>query len=278
LTPPKAGPDHFNSLVASGDLYVDLTQVLLNQPENVRVFRDANLGKVLKYVDQCPKAESEPLLREIYEGAELKMGEKVLLVIAVLNGELVLRDSGGKEARIGKETLSQLIDNKEVSILSCPLHRKPKDLVTVLSKYTNGELTMGLQRFDIYSNPTALANVKSRTRERWRKRVREAEARWGASYGWVGLIPTYHNGGRRPIELSPDVIHILESSFEHWENPAAITFAAFWKLSLNQAHETKTSHFCCKKTAKRWLNGRRTRDTTLIRDGKAVLNASAPPL
>jgi hypothetical protein len=179
---------------------------------------------------------------------------------------------------MGREALSQLIADKQISIIGAPPREAPKDLETLLSKCSRDELEEGSRRFAIYADANAFSKIKQRTRERWRKRVREAEARWGASYGWVGLIPTYHNGGRRPVEFSPDVTKALERAFTHWENPAAIDFSAFWKLSVHYAYETKTVQMCCKKTAKRWLNERRSSKTTLVRDGSAVLNSNRPPL
>lgn len=278
LACPQAQQDQLNMLIACGDLYVDLTEVKLTSPESVRVYGDSAIGGVFHYMDQNPVTAKDPSLCELFEGAEVNIGEKLYTVTAILSSDLLLREKTGAEMKISKHALRNLIDTKQAALLSIPPQKASTQIAAFLSEFTSNEQTMGLQRFDIYNNPSEFQKIKTRTRERWRRRVREAEALWGASYGWVGLLPTYHNGGRPILELKPEVIEILESAFKHWENPSAITFSAFWKLCRSTAHQRSEKGMCCKKRAKRWLKDRRTRDSDLTRNGKAAVNSADPPL
>lgn len=278
---PEASADDVNALIAAGAIYVDLEAGPLTSPERLRIFRDPALARAIKILDSASANHQVGQECPLFEGLELKWGDQQFQVIRFTE-QRVLLHSDRQDREVHSETIRQLVATGEIQCLNVPpsVSLQTRAVEETLRPCTQEAIEKGLRRAEILKTPELLAKIPQRTRERWRAKIRMAEAQFSSeSYGWIGLIPHHFKSGREPMKLPPEIVEVLEAAFKEYDKASAINFQSFWLLAVGEAEKRNLRHqLCCDKTGRAWLRQRSTQKTLENREGKIVATAKSAPL
>ena len=213
---PTELADDIYFLLATDQLYVDLTHQALAEPERVQVFldREVAIASVAFPDSSLPSPHPSTLLLRVgtriwwdgFPWTVMNPGESEVTLLSQdqqLRGlPLDVFDTLWREGKItGAPTPPQCTEETAAQRL----------LQAASPKY----LETALQRYKALGNP-AEASVSPRTLRRWRTRWSVAEARYGN--GYVGLLPDWKECGDRTPHLSQQAEALLETTIrEHYE-------------------------------------------------------------
>jgi len=277
-TCPKASANDVHSLIATGGIYIDLTGFrLLDETAKIRVFRDATLAKMLKFVDQHTSAAS-PEIMQIHEGATISWGNRTLTVANWVNGEVLLTGDG--DLRMKEQTIGDLLATGEMVITaSSSCNDNAQNITEFLSKCSEAVLEKGHRRYEIYNDPTQFMQLPARTREHWRSNIRMFTAEFGNEFAEFGLIPRNFACGRKPLMLPQSVEDVLSAAFNEFEDKRAISPNVFWCRAKAIAKGLGVlSQLCHKRTGKKWLESHITLKTIETREGLTVAKSKTPAM
>ena len=226
-------------LIATDQLYVDLSQAPLAQPEHVQVFVDREQADAYTTLSQSSvhlfpgvSSSSVPLTQARFSGGMGNPGEFSILVRRPLrcflprNTCLIsllrsLRLSSGKEKSplpLPSDNASRW-QNTRYSPKPIPSNWKSPHNVT--------------NCWDVLAEGTSCV---PRTLQRWRAEFHMAEAVYG--HGFTGLIPRWSNSGNRLPRLSQSIEQLIEKYIsEHYETHKQQTMYAVYLLLEREARE-----------------------------------------
>jgi putative transposase len=206
LTDPKADADCIFRMIATYQIWVDLSATPLVKPDLVRVFADEesmvafHASADLLHI-HSPEVVLEAGVLVMWDGRPLKVanvGSNNLAFVAenstILEISKLQIESLIAEGRLSVETLSEPQEHQEVVKRLTTAH--PDEIETAnkiagqIQAYLSGE-----------SNRPS--NVPERTWQLWVAKYRQAEDQLG--YGYVGIIPRIKDRGNRTPKLSEEV-------------------------------------------------------------------------
>lgn len=201
----------FGALVAS-ELFVDLSNDLLAQPERTRVYRDERTMKAFQAslsTTQLPISRSvRPVTAEV--GARVLWDGRQMVVLGI-TPYIVLQDDENAILTLNKEDFDKLVTGGAI----CGLPEKPsikdEELSRLLAQASPKDLDAALVRCKALGRPIGNApepGVTSRTLRKWRALYRRGVERTGV--GFIGVIPRLHDRGNRRRKLDPRVIQIMD--------------------------------------------------------------------
>lgn len=265
-------------LIVTDQIYVDLSQTPLADPQHVHVFLDQEQAKAHVVLSQSsvhlfPKSSSTVSLTAgtllWWDGKPwrvLNLGETV---VSLLSPEKQLVD-------FPIDVFDTLLREKKVTVVN-PL---PDDIrrveeLELLKNASPRQLEVATERYKLLGQAnTARGAVPERTLRHWRESFREAEAIYG--HGFVGLIPQWDKSGNRQPRLTSEQNTLLEKYItDHYETLTQQSMSAVYaKLML----EATTHHIPVPsyRTFCRRVKERPKQEQTLKRQGPRAAAQQEP--
>ena len=233
--------DDLYFLIATDQVYVDLSQAPLVQPEEVQVFVDREQAEAYTILRQSsvqlfPRVSSSsvPLTAGTllwWDGKPwrvLNLGETI---VTLLSPEKQLVD-------LPIEAFETLLHQKKVTVAS-PLPDNASQVAEheMLTKANLKQLEHATERYKLLGHVGSQdPPVSPRTLRRWRAEFHMAEAVYG--HGFTGLIPRWSNSGNRLPRLSQEAEQLIEKYIsEHYETHKQQTMYAVYLLLEREARE-----------------------------------------
>jgi putative transposase len=266
-------------LMATDQVYVDLSQTPLADPGQVHVFLDRAQAQAYASLRHCsvhlfPRASCSAVALTAgtllwWDGKPwrvLNLGETV---VSLLSPEKQLVD-------LPIEVFETLLREKKVTI-AMPL---PDDVRRLeeherLRNASPKQLEVATERYKLLGGASSgRSRVPARTLRQWREAFREAEAVYG--HGFVGLIPQWNKSGNRLPRLSQEADALLEKYITHHyetlkQQPASAVYALLEREA--QEHHIPVPSY---RTLCRRIKQRPKPEQTLKRQGPRAAATAEP--
>jgi putative transposase len=231
--------DDVYALIATEQLYVDLSHTPLADPQHVQVFVDREQATAYTTLSQSawhlfPGSASSPLLPGTllwWDGKPwriLNLGETA---VTLLSPEKRLLD-------LTVEVFDDLLRQRKVTVATpLPGDSPPTEEQEILQHASPEELEIATYRYKLLGRALPEETVvPARTLQRWHTKFRTAEAIYG--HGFVGLIPQRSRQGNRLPRLGQSVEHLLEHYItDHYETLNQRSKSAVYLLFEREARE-----------------------------------------
>ncbi len=236
---PTGTPDDVYFLIATEQLYVDLSQTPLADPQHVPVFVDREQAVAYTTLSQStwhlfPGSSSCSLIPGTllwWDGKPwrtLNLGETTVTLLAPENHVVDLP----------VEVFEDLLRQRKVTVAT-PVPGDPRyaEEHELLQQASPEQLAIATYRYKLLGRALPEETVVSaRTLQRWRTKFRTAEAIYG--HGFLGLIPELCRRGNRQPRLSQSVEQLLEHYItEHYETLKQQSKSAVYLLFERAARE-----------------------------------------
>jgi len=236
---PTGTPDDVYFLIATEQLYVDLSQTPLADPQHVPVFVDREQAAAYTTLSQAtwhlfPGSSISSLIPGTllwWDGKPwrtLNLGETTVTLLAPENHVVDLP----------VEVFEDLLRQRKVTVATPvpgdPRHAEEHDL---LQHASPEQLEIATYRYKLLGRALPEETVVgARTLQRWRTQFRTAEAIYG--HGFLGLIPQQNRRGNRQPRLSQSVEQLLEQYItDHYETLKQQSKSAVYLLFECEARE-----------------------------------------
>jgi transposase InsO family protein len=207
-------PDEIYSLIATEQIYVDLSAAPLVEPQNCKVFPDLTTAQTyqslkssssmdaisLPVVDIAP---STPICWDGIRYTILQSGETEITLLHH-SGELIeLRHAEfNRLLQLGKITALTTTNSNTFS----------EELRDLLKKASPADLEQANQRYHLLQShlsgqPTENQTIPERTLRSWQAKYRIAQQKYG--YGYIGLLTTSHTKGNRNRKLPQQILELM---------------------------------------------------------------------
>ena len=233
--------DDLYFLIATDQVYVDLSQTPLADPGHVQVFLDREQAEAYVALRQSsvhlfPRTASSAVSLTAgtllwWDGKPwrvLNLGETM---VSLLSPEKHLVD-------FPIEVFDTLLREKKVTVAT-PLPDDPRRVAELarLRSASPRQLEVATERYKLLGRVhAAQGTVPARTLRGWREAFREAEAVYG--HGFLGLIPQWNKSGNRLSRLSSEQDALLEKYItQHYETLQQPSMTAVYALLEQEAHE-----------------------------------------
>jgi putative transposase len=266
LTRKTATPDHIFTLIAAGDLYVDLHAAPLAEPFRVRVFVTREAASRSNSPHGTPTATLRCGKRVTWDGRiweVVNLGERLVSLLSedrtVTDLPIVAFEALARENRleIDADEPGFTLDEAICERLS---RASPSDLRD--ATYRSGVIGQYLETGDLPPNK----NISTRTVFRWLARYRKAEAVYGS--GFPGLLPLAGKKGNYNSKLPESSRHLMEEFIvRDYETLKQKTRYACW-IQLKVACESQGIHAPSYKTFCLAVRRRPVVEQTLKRKGR----------
>jgi putative transposase len=199
-------------LIATDQLYVDLSQTPLADPQHVHVFLDREQAEAYVALSQSsghlfPHAASPCTLTA---GMLLWWDGKPWRVLKLGKTAVTLLSPDKQLVDLPLEVFEALLKQKKVTVatpLSEDVHRVEEH--ELLKQASPRQLEIATERYKLLGRAGAeTGSVSLRTARRWREEFRKAEALYG--HGFIGLIPQWNRSGNRLPRISQAAEALLE--------------------------------------------------------------------
>jgi putative transposase len=213
--------DDIYTLIAMGDVYVDLSSATLAEPAKVAVWSEKSVK-----ADVGPVTEPT---RKLRPGVRLDWDGRAWTVINLGLSAIVLRSADGEITEIPPALFSDALRREHIRIIG---ERNGTDVAEIqerLLSANEADLEEATRRFQIVSRALrgeSHDSVPSRTLRRWISAYRAGEAMHGN--GYTGLLPK-PNHGNPASKLSEKVRSLMEEHIEKdYESLKQKTMYAAW--------------------------------------------------
>jgi putative transposase len=215
-------PDLLYSLIATGQLYVDLRNVRLSEPQQVKIFLNQNVAQAYERINSVAAASLNSRIHtvQVAVGIFLIWDSECWEVVNTGATSTGLLRSDGKFVELPNAVLETLIHKEAITAASTVetsnsnakaeeilRYAKPEDVVEANRRYEALQPYLG-------KNPP---QQSSSTIRRWRTRYRKAETLYGN--GYVGLLPSHSSKGNYTSKVDEQTYtFMLQFIEEHYEN------------------------------------------------------------
>ncbi len=268
--------DDIYHLIASEEIYVDLTMVPLVEAERCFVFRDsisAASYKAILHSQTTVNTITSPLVN-LASGTPVSYDGKALTIALVGENEILLKTSTEEMVEFSLDTFENLLrqgkitNNREISQDS--LSSEAMELFNQASLQDLEKANYRYHAIQPYldGEPIRTNTPQERSLRNWLADYRKAQQVYG--YGYLGLLSFEGVKGRRQRRLSPYILDKMEKFIEnHYETK---------KQQRKQAVYDAFVHFCSSdgipdssipsyKTFIKEINRRSGYEQTLKREG-----------
>jgi len=230
-------------LIATDQIYVDLSQTPLADPQHVHVFLDQEQAKAYRVLSQSsvhlfPK--SSPAAVSLTAGTLLWWDGKPWRVLNLGETLVSLLSPEKQLVDFSVDVFDALLREKKVTVANpLPDDVRQVEELELLKHASLEQLEIATERYKLLGRDSAArAVVPERTLRRWREAFREAEAIYG--HGFVGLIPQWSKSGNRLPRLSSEQNTLLEKYItDHYETLKQQSMSAAYAKLLQEA---RTQH------------------------------------
>lgn len=252
----KYTADNIYVAIIKNEIFVQLMDVPLAEPESVKVFLHKEHASMYMNLISCETDVPAPSMISLEIGSNILWDSKVWTIINMGN-ESVSLISNGNYNEVPKGVFESLISSgKIICEKTETLDNNPIiDFITEASeedyKIANDRLRFvkiyienGSIEFDSNTNP------KLRTVRDWVRRYRDAEKLFGN--GYVGLLPKDKKKGNKQERFSNEVTELMESYIKNeYENTIqknkALVYGAFKNACEQKGYVAPSLQTFCKK-------------------------------
>ncbi|MGZ3625070.1 MAG: TnsA endonuclease N-terminal domain-containing protein [Ktedonobacteraceae bacterium] len=233
--------DDLYFLIATDQVYVDLSQAPLAQPEQVQVFVDREQAQAYTLLRQSsvqlfPAVSSSCV--PLTAGTLLWWDGKPWRVLNLGETTVTLLSPEKQLVDLPIEVFEKLLQQKKVTVAS-PLPDTVSQVAehAMLTKASLKQLEIATERYKVLGQAGSKDSaVSPRTLRRWRADFHTAEAVYG--HGFTGLIPRWSNSGNRLPRLSQEAEQLLEKYIaEHYETHKQQSMYAVYLLLEREARQ-----------------------------------------
>jgi putative transposase len=224
-----AEADDIYTLIAFVEIYVDLQNDLLTEPENVRVFINqetaeaySNISNLNQQNNVNNEIEFKPNLVRLEPNAEiiwdgkgwkiLNVGEKIItLVDEFENPNEIAINLFEKFVSAGKIVGSSTVEEE---------NQTNPNVYEIISQASQSELESTNQKVKFvrdFINGFESKEISARTLRDWKSKYQKAEIEFGKGYGYLGLIPKKRpgNSNSKISQKSKDLLlKFIEEDYE----------------------------------------------------------------
>src|SRR6266567_7086470 len=239
LTPGSADDLYF--CIATEQVYVDLAQTPLADPQHVQMFLDREQAQAYVALEQScgelfPRASSSVVA--VRAGTMLWWDGKPWRVLNLGETLVSLLSPEKHVVDLPVEVFEDVLRQRKVTVATpVPEDQERREEYEHVLNASPEQLEVATYRYKLLGRALPEETVVSaRTLQRWRTKFRTAEAIYGQ--GFIGLIPGRNRQGNRLPRLSHSVEHLLEQYItEHYETPKQQSKSAVYLLFEREARE-----------------------------------------
>ncbi|MCX7058808.1 MAG: hypothetical protein NTZ79_16990 [Proteobacteria bacterium] len=210
-----ADADTIFKMIADRQIYADLDQDLLTEPERTHVFRDAVSVEAyrihLKSI-QLP-AIANLLTVKIVPGEAITWDGKPWRIVNAGVEDIYLEDADRVFTHLSRAVLEQLVKDGKVTGLPANSHLDCSNATQAVLRASPKDFAHAIRRYraifpeTVAVGKVALPAATDRALRKWRALYRHAAYTLGS--GFLGLLPQLHRRGNRNRKLDDAVIKIM---------------------------------------------------------------------
>ena len=234
--------DDIYFLIATDQVYVDLSQTPLADPEHVQVFVDREQAEAYATLSQSSlHLFSRSSSFTLTPGTVLWWDGKPWRALNLGETTVTLLSPENHLVDVPIEVFDALITQRKVTIATASRDDEARSAEEHerLTKASPKHLEIATQRYKLLGRALPQgegATVAPRTLQRWQAQFRTAEVVHG--HGFTGLIPRWSNSGNRLPRLSQSTEQLLEKYItEHYETLQQRSKHAVYLLFEREARE-----------------------------------------
>jgi len=241
-TSGAASRDDIHRLMATGEVFVDLSAAGLMETEKVRVFPNRETAVAYRHVEDPPCRGPRPRFVAFGPGASIMWDGRVSTIVNTGEKTVSLLGENRALTEIPVETFETLI--KDGRIVGTEPRLTPGSTHSrLLSTASEDDLKVANHRLEVVrrrlngERPLEAASVPERTLRLWVAKYKEAEKQYGS--GYLGLIPQSSQRGNRGRKLPEESRALIKRFVEQdYETLKQKTRFATWAM-LRRACEEK---------------------------------------
>ena len=212
-----ANADNIYTLIATGQMYVDLRSSVLADPKSTRVFRDRDTAAFyVTAADTMRRATLDgPHFVNLTPGTPIIWDGKYWSILNVGDTTVVLMTQDGNVVEVPSKTFHTLLRDGKLTGLNTNTLAIVPDVPEQLRKASPKQMSEANRRFAAISPYLSKAaplptpsQTSSRTLRRWLADYRRAEALYG--YGILGLFSRAECQGNRNKKLPASTLALLD--------------------------------------------------------------------
>ena len=224
--------DTVNTMIARGELFVDLKNHLLAEPERTNVFRDRTTAESYRLhlaSQQLPSLTGfAPITTS--PGQTLLWDGKPWRILNVGDKELFLDNIEGVITTLSHKAFEQMVRQSVIQGVPQECSTNWDIAAEILRNASPRDHEGALYRYHCLFPETADGEVPKatdRAKRKWRALYRQYADLYGN--GFLGLIPKVSQRGNRERKLDKAVIDIMETAIaEHFKDPTKQTLESCW--------------------------------------------------
>lgn len=243
LEADSASPDDINILIATEQVYVNLSAAPLAEPDRVRVFLNQEIAFAYEQITKTlpsTVAPSFPVLT-VDVGISLSWDGEYWEILNTGTQKIALQKTDGKVINLSNSAFNALVERGEITGLETQAASNiHKQVEQILRRARPEDIEVANRRYEaiepyLDENPPA---YPPRSIRRWRDSYREAEKIYGN--GYVGLIPQHSAKGSHEPKLDEAVLEFMAQFIaQHYETPKSRRVAGVYRAFKEacKAHE-----------------------------------------
>lgn len=202
--------DDVYTMIATGNLYVDMHATPLIESERVQVFLNKEIAMAYSHITTPSLIDQSYVYAAI--GSTINWDGRQWMISNLGQTMTTLLTTGGELMELPNTTFESLVKQGKISNTKNPFSINSKGQ-EIFSKASPSALEEANRRYAIIApylkgKEQSESTVSGRTLRRWLKKWRDAQDIYGC--GYVGLIPKQHNKGNSKRKLPDSTIAILE--------------------------------------------------------------------
>ena len=213
LASGKASNDVVFTMIAQGELYVDLRAAPLAEPQRVQVFRDPETAQGYAVISSS-SSDDHPFVTVALGACVVWDGQSWNIVNLGIT-QVTLLAIDGTLIDLPRTTFEGLVKEGQLSNSSNSVLTKPNPAIQeLLANASPTDFEEANRRYAIIA-PRLTGqclndkNIPARTIRRWMGRWKKAEACYGC--GYVGLLPQHQDRGNRQQKLPDNTLDMMKA-------------------------------------------------------------------
>lgn len=263
--------DAIFTMVAQGQLHIELGRDLLAEPERTLVFRDAVSAQAYRVHLESTTQPAIPGHEAItiVAGQSLLWDGRPWRILNAGESEVFLGDDERTVTTLPRDVFGRLVRDGAIRGLPGGTAVPASDADHLVRTSSPEGFTQALKRyysiFPERGDGSAPAG-KERVRRYWRAMYRKSSEQRGI--GFLGLLPKTHRRGNRQRKLGSDVVAIMNRVIDdHFAKPGERTLVSCWGEVINQCREVGQPA-PSEKTFRAEVRRRRQHDLAVAREGE----------
>lgn len=240
LATGKTSSDNLFTMIALGELHVDLQAAPLAEPQRVRVFRDQETAKGYAVISSS-SSDDHPFVT-VALGASVVWDGQSWTIVNLGITQVTLLAIDGTLIDLPRTTFESLVKEGQLSNSSNSVLTKPNPAIQeLLANASPTDFEETNRRYAIIA-PRLTGqslndkNIPARTIRRWIGRWKKAETCYGC--GYVGLLPQHQDRGNRQQKLPDNTLDMMEAFIANdYESLKQKTKMAVYGVLLRKCEE-----------------------------------------